>query len=117
MDGKDQAQKILKELAPKLGLYQHYKGGFYIAFACSVDEETLGYLLHYYSLEKRTRWTRRLRNFVEDVAKDDLQVSFTPRFAWVREATSEEVLAACGVTLRDAPLDSLRHVRAKFQEG
>jgi hypothetical protein len=116
-DGKDEAQRVLKSLAPKLGVYRHYKGGIYVLFACSVDEDSLGYLVHYYSLGKKTRWTRRLRNFTDDVAKNDLQVVYTPRFQFLRDATTEEVLAACGVTLGDAPEDSLRHVHATFTGG
>ena len=64
---KDKAQADLKALDFKLGVYRHYKGGLYVVFAVSLDEETLKPLVHYYSLAKETRWTRTLTNFTERI--------------------------------------------------
>jgi hypothetical protein len=84
-DEKDIAQAELAALDFKLGLYEHYKGGRYIIFAVSCDEDTLEPLVHYYSIEKKTRWTRTLVNFAENVQAEFDGDFVGPRFAFVRE--------------------------------
>lgn len=74
------------------GLYKHYKGGLYIVFSESVDEATGTLLVHYYSIEKRTRWTRTIENFTGEVG--DGMLSSTPRFTCIREALDAELYQA-----------------------
>jgi hypothetical protein len=66
---KDEAQDKLRvaEHAFHFGVYRHKKGGLYVPYSLTLDEPTLGVLVHYASLEKRTRWTRTLENFLEEV--------------------------------------------------
>lgn len=72
--------------APR-GIYGHRNGGEYVLFAHSLDEETLEPLVHYYSLDKKTRWTRTLKVWIEVV---DSRL----RFWWVRAASGSEFLQA-----------------------
>lgn len=81
LDEKDVAQKRLEALSFPLGRYQHYKGPFYRVFAVSIDEETLEPLVHYESLARGTRWTRKMSNFMETVALPSGEKK--PRFAFV----------------------------------
>jgi hypothetical protein len=79
----------------RLGLYRHYKGGLYVVFAKSVCEATGAALVHYYSLEKRTRWTRTAANFAEKVVIDRLQEgSPISRFELIRLSSDAELLLA-----------------------
>lgn len=85
-DPKEEAQRDLARamaLCP-IGVYGHRKGGTYAVFSHSVDETTLAPLVHYFSFEKHTRWTRTVENFLEIV-------DGAPRFRWVREATPNEL--------------------------
>ena len=102
-DEKDARQADLRSSTLQLGVYRHYKGAEYVLFAVSLHEETLEPLVHYYSLEKRTRWTRSWNNFVE-VLKDDPRGTLG-RFTYVRKATVVEIL------------DGLRLVLSLTQEG
>lgn len=88
---KDEAQEALGEQYGDTlrGLYRHYKGGLYVAFSESVDEATGEALVHYYSIEKRTRWTRTVRNFTAKIDGDR-----TPRFAFIRGAHFDELRQA-----------------------
>jgi len=67
-DAKDEAQDKLHaaEQAFRFGVYRHKKGGLYVPYSLTLDEPTLSVLVHYASLEKRTRWTRTLENFTEE---------------------------------------------------
>jgi hypothetical protein len=96
-DTKDRAQENLREVHLPFGVYRHYKGGLYVLFATSVDESTLAPLVHYYSLEKKTRWTRTRGNFMErDVGSfDDHEV---PRFTFVRPAETKELYESLGLS-------------------
>jgi hypothetical protein len=91
-DEKDEAQAKLAALDFKLGLYRHYKGGEYIVFAVSLNEETLEPLVHYYSLAKETRWTRTLDNFTSEVSNSGFLRR--PRFEFVREASGIDFFRA-----------------------
>lgn len=61
----------------KLGRYQHYKGGYYEAFAIGRDSETLVEKVYYKMLKDGTNWDRKLEEFMEDVEVEDKKV---PRF-------------------------------------
>jgi hypothetical protein len=98
-DVKSKSQEHLHKLGFKLGVYRHYKGGEYVAFMVTLDEETLEALVHYYSLKKKTRWTRTLLNFEETLANNRLMENPFPRFDYVRAATPEE---ACEAALIDS---------------
>jgi hypothetical protein len=91
MDEKDEAQKRLQGSPLKLGVYQHYKGPTYVLFAESLDERSLEPLVHYYSIEKRSRWTRTRRNFTETVAPSLEYSGASHRFTFVRRASKAEL--------------------------
>jgi hypothetical protein len=101
-DPKDEAQRRLNEAAflCPWGIYTHRKGGLYVVFAHSVDEASLVPLVHYFSLEKETRWTRTVENFLEDVEGKR-------RFQWVRSAwpyEMEQARSPCfRLTMRGSP--------------
>jgi len=99
-DDKDVAQEKLKRLGPYLGVYRHYKGPEYVLFAVSLMEDTLEPLAHYYSLEKKTRWTRTCENFSQDVT------THVPRFQYVRQATVLEILEGYKLMLSLTWVDS-----------
>jgi len=87
-DAKDEAQKWLASLDIRLGLYRHYKGGEYIVFAVTLTEDTLSPRVHYYSVEKGTRWTRTEADFFGQVAGDQ------PRFTYVGPVSDSDMLKA-----------------------
>jgi hypothetical protein len=89
-DPKDDAQEKLKVEGLSLGLFQHYKGPQYEAFALSIDELTLEPLVHYRSLAHGTSWTRTVKNFIEEVEVDGKKV---PRFAKVEALGGVGLLA------------------------
>lgn len=98
-DYKQQAQdRIAEEVGDtKRGLYKHYKGGLYVLFSESVDEATGDVLVHYYSLEKRTRWTRKLEVFFDDEFVIDDGCGGTlavERFKFLRTALPDELFQA-----------------------
>jgi hypothetical protein len=92
VDPKDDVQTKLSAIAAQcpIGVYVHRKGGEYVVYSHSLDEGTLQPLVHYYSLTKRTRWTRTVADFTEEV-------DGKPRFARVRPPTHLELYDACGV--------------------
>lgn len=94
MDIKDKSQEHLAAIRDKhpVGVYRHYKGGVYVLFAHSLSENNLIPLVHYYSLSKKTRWTRDVGNWTQLVQE-------TPRFQYDRPATRDELLEACGIDL------------------
>jgi hypothetical protein len=94
MDAKDECQAKLAKLGFRLGVYRHYKGGLYVVYSTSLDEELLHALVHYYSLEKKTRWTRFLDVFTEEVDVPDGKVA---RFVYERGMTPSELHDAIGV--------------------
>ena len=83
---KDRAQEAFRALEKtvRIGLYQHYKGGFYVVYGMSLDEATLEALVHYYSLKKKSRWTRTYANFSEEVGG-------IARFTYVGDYVCDEV--------------------------
>ena len=85
MDSKDTAQKALNANPPKLGIYKHCKGGLYTLYSFSLNESTKEPLVHYYSHEKRTRWTWTVTNFFE-ILSDGV-----PRFTFMRPASLQEL--------------------------
>jgi hypothetical protein len=62
-DQKDNAQKALQAKPDILGFYLHYKGNAYFVYSVSVNEANGEHLVHYYSIERKTRWTRTWDNF------------------------------------------------------
>ncbi|HYX20484.1 MAG TPA: DUF1653 domain-containing protein [Thermoanaerobaculia bacterium] len=80
-DPKDEAQEKLAAEKFPLGLYRHYKGPSYKAFAVSIDEGTLEPLVHYVSLAHGTTWTRTVKNFTEGVEVRPGVIE--PRFSFV----------------------------------
>jgi len=92
MENKSDAQTALAECGQQYGLYRHYKGGYYVMYGKTVNEETLETLVHYYSLEKKTRWTRTLENFTATVYLEER--GNMQRFEYVREASLNELLEA-----------------------
>lgn len=100
-EDKDFSQLTLasvKELLPR-GVYTHRKGGEYVLHGYSVDEASLKILVHYYSLKKKSWWTREAPVFTEPV-------DGKPRFWFLRLATGRELSEACGFTV-DSPEDRL----------
>ena len=90
MDNKDDAQARLRDLGDVRGVYHHRKGGVYTVYSTSVDEPTGDLMIHYYSPSRKSRWTRTLLAFVEEVEGK-------PRFWKVRDATPEELIEAAGL--------------------
>ncbi len=89
-DMKDEAQKALAEARDVRGVYKHRKGGTYVLYSVTVDEESLETMVHYYSVERGSRWTRPLRVWTEPVEGH-------PRFWKVRDATVSELLKAADI--------------------
>jgi hypothetical protein len=87
MNGKAAAQQLLRQNPVKRGIYRHYKGGLYLVFACSLDEASLTELVHYYSLERQTCWTRTRADFFEPVLVDGRMFD---RFVYMRRETMAE---------------------------
>ncbi len=85
-DPKNDAQDVLKRAVARcpVGVYTHCKGGKYVVYSHSLDEETLTPLVHYYSLGRGTRWTRTIANFIERVGPE-------ARFTRERDATVTEL--------------------------
>lgn len=92
-DPKQDVQESLPALAElcPVGVYTHRNGGTYVVFAHSVNEATLAPLVHYYSVDKRTRWTRTIKNFVE-------KVGGVPRFSFVAYVSLAQFNAAINVS-------------------
>ena len=82
----------------KEGIYRHYKGGYYIAFAVTLHKATLEPMVHYYSREKKTRRTRTWDNFFSKVKT--LSGNFVPRFEYVGPARFGELIIAVGLKRR-----------------
>ncbi len=100
-DEKSEAQaqlaKMCKATDVRPGhLYRHHKGGEYIVFAVTLDEENLVPEIHYFSLEHRTRWSRELTVFIQVMGARSETVH---RFERIRAASFEEIAAAIGVSL------------------
>lgn len=91
-DPKEEAQERLAGLkkAVKLGTYQHYKGPYYTVYALSVKEDTCEILVHYYSHDHKTRWTRDFDDFQSHVE------GHGKRFKYIREAHPIQLLRAAG---------------------
>lgn len=91
MTEKDKGQETLAMLKTKFvgDVYVHWKGGHYVCYSMSLDEETLEPLVHYYSLAKKSWWTRTLYVWLEVVKGD-------PRFIYLRKATQAELEEAKG---------------------
>lgn len=100
---KNLAQLDLASNGFKLGLYRHYKGGYYVAYSVSLDEECLEPLVHYYSCERKTRWTRTMRRF------EASRLVGNARFLFVRSCAWQELAKAAGL---DALLEGLQHLAA-----
>jgi hypothetical protein len=96
-DEKDAAQEKLESVKKKLplGTYQHYKGSYYTVFALSLKEDTLDVLVHYYSHEKKTRWSRTIEDFTAHVPEAPYEFR-EGRFKFIREAHPIQLLRAAG---------------------
>jgi len=98
MDEKDAAQAALAEAASccPVGVYAHRNGGEYVVYGHSIDEATLVPLVHYFSIAKRSRWTRTIINFTEQGSDG------AARFRRIRDATDDEILEAriVGLTIQ-----------------
>lgn len=100
---QDSAQRLVANLPYEIvgSVFQHYKGPIYVVVAVTVDEaraegkkpleETL---VHYYSISRKTRWTRTWADFFSFVGAND-----TPRFEYCRRATAQEIFEAFGLFL------------------
>jgi hypothetical protein len=69
---------------------EKYKGPEYVLFALTLKEDTLEPMVHYYSLEKKTRWTRTYEDFTHDIEGNGL----SRRFTYARPATTSEIVQA-----------------------
>ena len=78
-----------------LGTYQHYKGGYYTVFALTLKEDNLDILVHYYSHEKKTRWSRTFQDFTAHIPEAPYGFE-GKRFKFVREAHPIQLLRAAG---------------------
>lgn len=92
---KDEAQEKLQKTPPVFGLYKHYKGGEYVLYGASINEEALEEMVHYYSVKKNSRWTRTRRNFFS-LAIGHPQ---TTRFRWMGSVLKETLIEAAGLRL------------------
>lgn len=52
-----------------LGIFRHFKGGYYLVHAVAVEEETQERVVVYQSLKDGVMWTRPLKVFQEPVPK------------------------------------------------
>jgi len=97
-DLKLDCQEELEEISKKYprGIYVHHKGGLYCLYSMTVHESLLLPLFHYYSLQKKVRWTRDFVAWTSIVQRDDQEI---PRFKFLRDATRQELLEACGLEL------------------
>lgn len=84
---KDDAQSQLRAVGDLRGIYRHRKGGVYTVYSTSVNEATGEVLVHYYSPARKSRWTRTLADFTEEVEG-------RPRFWKVGEGVVEDLLEA-----------------------
>lgn len=91
-EDKDFAQRRLAEATKDVprGVYAHRKGGEYVLYSFSVHEASLRPMGHYYSLTKKTRWSREIEVWLEEV-------DGKPRFWFLREATRQEMLEAADI--------------------
>jgi hypothetical protein len=55
----------------RLGLYQHFKGGYYSAIMLATNSETEAPMVVYVSLADGTVWVRPLEMFTEEVVWPD----------------------------------------------
>ena len=89
------AQQRLQANPVRLGVYRHHKGGHYLVFACSLDESSLTELVHYFSQERKTCWTRTRKEFFETVVTaSGFSVS---RFEFVCSAAAVDVASLASV--------------------
>jgi hypothetical protein len=110
MDEKDHVQNRCEGLRKTfaLGHYFHYKGGEYIVYGTSVKEDTLEVLVHYYSISKKTRWTRTWDDF--NSRPEGIAVQ---RFQFEREASLPELLMAAGF---DQFVELIRSTASNFSK-
>jgi|ERR1700722_4386748 len=94
VDPKQIAQEKLQANPVRLGIYRHYKGGHYLVFACSLDESSLTELVHYFSQERKSCWTRTRTEFFEDVGDGQLD---EPRFVFLCPAAAADVASLASV--------------------
>ncbi len=104
MSEKDDAQQAEAARSSAVGVYKHYKGSFYTAYGTNVKEDTFEPLVHYFSQEKKTRWTRTRENFHQLVELQD-PPRLVARFQFMRLASWPELLEAVGL---DELLDKLK---------
>ena len=70
------------------GVYQHYKGGYYLVFLVTTDTETEEEMVVYQSLSGDFRvWSRPLEMFVSTVEYNDV---LQPRFKKIADSSEAE---------------------------
>lgn len=89
---KAEAQEALAKAFDVRGLFRHYKGGAYIVYSVSINETDGERMVHYYSIDRKSRWTRTWKNFFSDSPIDPTR----ERFTLMRAATVEELRLAAG---------------------
>jgi hypothetical protein len=94
MDIKDKAQEAIGAAFFKVGVYRHYKGSLYVAFAITLNELTLEPMVHYYSRDKQTRWTRTWKNFTSGVRAPN--GGLMSRFEYLGPSEFSELTVAAG---------------------
>lgn len=80
----------LLPLASKIpsGIYEHYKGGYYLVFFVALHSETEQEMVIYQPLSGDFRiWSRPLTMFLENVEYNGVQ---QPRFKWVADSAEAQ---------------------------
>ena len=89
-DPKSEAQAALSKSEDIRGVYEHRKGGTYVAYSVTLNEKTLRPMVHYRSIERGSGWSRTMEEWTE-------QVEGRPRFWRLRAATRKELMWAAGI--------------------
>ena len=74
----------------KKGIYQHYKGKYYLVITEATLEETLAPMIVYQALyDEYTLWIRSQEDFLSHVTSEKLGYS-GPRFLYIRDWTGQD---------------------------
>ncbi len=95
MNAKQDAQERLKlyEQNHKFGFYEDRNGKSALFFMMSLEASTMVPLVHYFSPDDKSRWTKNAKAFFGS-GEDKGQ---RPPFRWLREASPDEILDAMGI--------------------
>jgi hypothetical protein len=112
-DAKNIAQDKLVELKKtfKLGRYKHYKGKYYTVFALTIHENTCEILVHYYSHENKTRWTRTIEDFTDHVENSTYEFKGR-RFIYHSSSHPSLMLEAVGY---DDMVEGFKHIERTLE--